>query len=46
VLVTLLVSYVLIGIEEIEGPFGEHHNDLPLHAICTNLEKTLRSSAE
>ncbi len=46
VLVSVLISYILIGIEEIgteiEGPFGERHNDLPLDRICTNLAAQLR----
>lgn len=46
VLPSLIVSYVLIGIEEIgteiEGPFGRKHNDLPLDRICTRLEANLR----
>lgn len=47
VLVSLVISYILIGIEEIgaeiEGPFGRRHNDLPLDALCTRLEANLRS---
>jgi putative membrane protein len=43
---TLIVSYVLIGIEEIgteiEGPFGRRHNDLPLDRLCQRLEGNLR----
>jgi ion channel-forming bestrophin family protein len=46
VVVSVIVAYILIGIEEIgteiEGPFGERHNDLPLDRICTNLEAQLR----
>ena len=46
VVVSVLVSYVLIGIEEIgteiEEPFGDRHNDLPLDRICTNLSAQLR----
>jgi putative membrane protein len=45
-LVCFVVAYILIGIEEIgteiEGPFGERVNDLPLDRICTNLEAQLR----
>jgi ion channel-forming bestrophin family protein len=48
VLPSLIVSYVLIGIEEIgteiEGPFGRKHNDLPLDRICQRLEANLRDS--
>lgn len=48
VLVTLIVSYILIGIEEIgseiEGPFGRHHNDLPLDRICERLSLQLREA--
>lgn len=49
VLVSALISYILIGIEEIgteiEGPFGERHNDLPLDRICTNLAAQLRDGS-
>lgn len=49
VVVSVLVSYVLIGIEEIgteiEEPFGERHNDLPLDRICTNLSAQLRDAS-
>lgn len=43
---TLLISYVMLGIEEIgveiEDPFGTDENDLPLKSICENIEKNLR----
>ena len=46
VLASLIVSYILIGIEEIgteiEGPFGRRSNDLPLDRICERLEANLR----
>lgn len=46
VLASLVVSYVLIGIEEIgteiEGPFGRKHNDLPLDRLCQRLEANIR----
>ncbi len=46
VLPSLIVSYILIGIEEIgteiEGPFGRKHNDLPLDKLCQRLEANLR----
>jgi putative membrane protein len=42
VLVTALVAYVFYGIEEIgveiEDPFGEDANDLPLEDICATIE--------
>ncbi len=45
-IITLLVAYVLMGIEEIgveiESPFGDAHNDLPLDNICAGIEATLR----
>jgi putative membrane protein len=45
-LLSIVVAYILIGIEEIgteiEGPFGERVNDLPLDRICGNLEAQLR----
>jgi ion channel-forming bestrophin family protein len=40
--VTLVISYVLFGIEEIgveiEDPFGDDENDLPLERICAAIE--------
>ena len=43
VLDTLLVTFVLFGIEEIgveiEDPFGVDDNDLPLEAICASIER-------
>lgn len=45
VLDTLLVAYILFGIEEIgveiEGPFGNDDNDLPLEDICSSIRHTL-----
>lgn len=42
----LLVAYILYGIEEIgveiEDPFGEDENDLPLEQICGTIEENLR----
>jgi putative membrane protein len=47
---TLLVAYVFFGIEEIgveiEDPFGEDDNDLPLDQICSNIEKNLQAVIE
>ncbi len=47
-LVTFVIAYILIGIEEIgaeiEGPFGVRYNDLPLDAICTRLQDHLRAT--
>jgi putative membrane protein len=46
VLETLLVAYVFFGIEEIgveiEGPFGDDANDLPLERFCAMIEENLR----
>lgn len=46
IFITLLVSYILLGIEEIgveiSDPFGEDDNDLPLEAICQTIEDNLR----
>ena len=46
VIPSLIVAYVLIGIEEIgteiEGPFGRRENDLPLDRLCQRLEANLR----
>ena len=43
--ITFLVCYVFIGIEEIgveiEDPFGDDENDLPLEAICQTIERNL-----
>ena len=46
ILDTLFLSYVYFGIEEIgveiEDPFGEDENDLPLEAICMSISKNTR----
>ncbi len=46
VLDTLFLSYVYFGIEEIgveiEDPFGEDENDLPLEDICLSISKNTR----
>jgi putative membrane protein len=46
----LLVAYVLYGIEEIgveiEDPFGEDTNDLPLEQFCATIEENLRGMAD
>lgn len=46
IIATLLLAYVLFGIEEIgveiEDPFGADDNDLPLDEICRNIEGNLR----
>ncbi len=43
---TLMISYVMLGVEEIgveiEDPFGTDDNDLPLKPICENIESNLR----
>ncbi|MBX7106252.1 MAG: bestrophin family protein [Gemmataceae bacterium] len=47
VLVTTLVAFVLLGIEEIgveiEDPFGTDDNDLPLEKFCETVERDMRS---
>ena len=47
--VTLMIAYVLFGIEEIgveiEDPFGSDVNDLPLKAICEMIEQNLSEVA-
>lgn len=47
VLDVLFVSYVFFGIEEIgveiEDPFGDDENDLPLEDICMNIQRTLEA---
>lgn len=49
-LAVLLTSYIFFGIEEIgveiEDPFGEDENDLPLEEICANIERTLRDAVK
>jgi ion channel-forming bestrophin family protein len=46
VLDTLLISYVFFGVEEIgveiENPFGNDDNDLPLERLCGTIETDLR----
>jgi putative membrane protein len=43
---TLLIAYILFGIEEIgveiEDPFGEDPNDLPLELYCHGIQKVLQ----
>jgi putative membrane protein len=43
---TLLIAYVMLGVEEIgveiEDPFGTDENDLPLKSLCENIESNLR----
>ena len=43
--VTLVISYILFGIEEIgveiEDPFGLTANDLPIESFCAGIESTL-----
>jgi putative membrane protein len=47
VLVTLLASYAFFGIEEIgveiENPFGNDPNDLPLESFCSTIERDVLS---
>lgn len=47
---TLIISYILFGIEEIgveiENPFGTDANDLPLEDICATIEKNLLAVIE
>ena len=46
----LLIAYILLGIEEIgveiENPFGEDENDLPLEAICETIKHNLLAVIE
>jgi len=50
ILVTALVTFVLLGIEEIgveiEDPFGTDANDLPLENFCSTIESDLRGVRE
>lgn len=45
ILTTMFISFAFLGIEaigvEIEDPFGQDLNDLPLEEICTGIEKHL-----
>ncbi|HEX8069842.1 MAG TPA: bestrophin family ion channel [Pyrinomonadaceae bacterium] len=45
ILDTLLIAYILFGIDEIgveiENPFGTDDNDLPLEQICATIESNL-----
>ncbi|AFZ27772.1 putative membrane protein [Cylindrospermum stagnale PCC 7417] len=47
--IVALISFILLGIEEIgnqiEDPFGNDPNDLPLDEICTNLVNNLADFA-
>ncbi|HYO91815.1 MAG TPA: bestrophin family ion channel [Pyrinomonadaceae bacterium] len=47
---TLLIAYIFFGIEEIgveiEDPFGEDDNDLPLEQICATIENNLLAALE
>jgi len=49
VLDTLLIAYIFFGIEEIgveiENPFGDDDNDLPLERICATIEADLLAIA-
>jgi putative membrane protein len=50
IVAVLLIAYTLFGIEEIgveiEDPFGEDLNDLPLDRICETIEGDLKNTAE
>ena len=50
VLDTLVVSYIFFGIEEIgveiEGPFGDDENDLPMEEISETIRKNVFALAE
>lgn len=43
--IVIILSFVLLGVEEIgteiENPFGEDANDLPLEEICTNISQDI-----
>ena len=43
--IVVILSFVLLGVEEIgteiENPFGEDANDLPLEEICTNISQDI-----
>ncbi len=50
VIYTLMITYILFGIEEIgveiENPFGNDYNDLPLEKICDTIERDLLALIE
>lgn len=50
VLDTLILAYTFFGIEEIgaqiEDPFGNDDNDLPLERFCATIEGNLRELVE
>jgi putative membrane protein len=50
IIYTLIVTYILFGIEEIgveiENPFGTDYNDLPLEKICGTIERDLLAIVE
>jgi len=50
ILITIFISYALIGIEEIgveiEDPFGDDPNDLPIDDICQNIISNAQNSFE
>jgi len=50
ILITMFISYALIGIEEIgveiEDPFGYDPNDLPIDKICQNLASNVQNIFE
>lgn len=43
----LLIAYILLGVEEIgveiEDPFGDDENDLPLKSLCETIENNLQA---
>lgn len=47
--IVMIVSYIMFGIEEIgveiENPFGEDENDLPLERLCENISQNVRSNS-
>lgn len=44
--IVMCVAYIMFGIEEIgveiENPFGDDENDLPLERLCENISKNIR----
>ena len=44
--IVMVVAYIMFGIEEIgveiENPFGDDENDLPLERLCENISKNIR----
>lgn len=47
ILIVMIIFYALVGLEaigeEIEDPFGQDENDLPIDAICNSIKKSVNA---